>query len=68
MKYWELISKEDNPEEWARMEKGIKKVRECEKRGHGQLFVDVEGYLFCPDCGQCLLVGPGDGADDCEDD
>lgn len=61
---WEIISRDENPEEWARIEKQFKKDQECEIRGHGQLFVDAEGYVFCGDCEQCLLAGPEDDPED----
>lgn len=70
MAHWELISREDNPEEWARMEEQLKKVRkkvkECEMRGHGQLLVDADGYVVCRDCEDCVLPGPDD-PDDADD-
>ena len=56
----QIINREDDPEEFARVEELFKKIRECEMRGHGELFVDSDGLVSCRDCEQGLLAGPDD--------
>ena len=55
-----FINREDNPEEFALLDELAQKAKQCDIRGHGESFVDSDGFVWCRDCDQCLLAGPDD--------
>jgi hypothetical protein len=65
-----IISRDDDPELFAQFDR----IRECEIRGHGELVVDLEGYVRCRECEDHIgCVGPDASLfymeeDDTEDD